>query len=120
MGKVTDALQALLGAMTSESLNKRKVEAMLQSAQQADDSDWAVQPGGAPAAAAYESHSGSILATLEDMLEKAEAQAADAQKAEMVAKHNFEMLKQKLEDEVKAQNREMDAARKAKSKAQNR
>merc|ERR1719198_2487093 len=71
MGKVTDALQALLGAMTSESLNKRKVEAMLQSAQQADDSDWAVQPGGAPAAAAYESHSGSILATLEDMLEKA-------------------------------------------------
>ena len=40
------------------------------------------------------------MATLEDMLEKAKAEHADAQKAEMNAKFDFDMLKQKLEDAV--------------------
>jgi hypothetical protein len=118
MSKVTDALQALLAATTSESLNRQKVQAMLQSAQQADDADWAVQPAGAPAAAAYESHSGSILATLEDMLEKAEAQAADGQKAEMIAKHNFEMLAQKLQDAIDHEGQARKKAKAAKDNAE--
>merc|ERR1719182_652812 len=60
----------------------------------------ALQPGGAPDPAAYKAKSGGILDTLEDMLEKAKAEHADAQKAEMNAKFDFDMLKQKLEDAI--------------------
>jgi len=115
MSKITDALQTLVSAHSVTSLNKSKVQALLQSA--TDSDDWLVQPGGAPAAAGYESQSGGILDVLEDMLEKAEATQADGQKAEMVAKHNFEMLAQKLNDEVKHQNDEMDRAKKAKAES---
>jgi len=115
MSKITDALQTLVSAQSVTSLDKSKVQALLQSADK--DEDWLGQPAGAPAAAAYESQSGGILDVLEDMLEKAEAQQADGQKAEMVAKHNFEMLAQKLKDSIKHQNDEMDRAKKAKAEA---
>jgi len=115
MSKITDALQTLVSAQSVTSLDKSKVQALLQSADK--DEDWLGQPAGAPAAAAYESQSGGILDVLEDMLEKAEAQQADGQKAEMVAKHNFEMLAQKLQDSIKHQNDEMDRAKKAKAEA---
>merc|ERR1719311_1353883 len=58
----------------------------------------ALQPAGAPDPAAYKAKSGGILDTLEDMLEKAKAEHADAQKAEMNAKFDFDMLKKKLQD----------------------
>merc|ERR1719427_2291626 len=57
----------------------------------------------APDAAAYESHSTGILDTLADMQDKAEGMLADARKAEMVAQHNFELLRQSLNDELKVQ-----------------
>merc|ERR550537_1907056 len=105
MSKITDALQTLVSAQSVTSLDKSKVQALLQSADK--DEDWLGQPAGAPAAAAYESQSGGILDVLEDM----------RQKAEMVAKHNFEMLAQKLKDSIKHQNDEMDRAKKAKAEA---
>merc|ERR1719389_331081 len=49
------------------------------------------------------------------MLEKAKAQQSDAQKAEMEAKFNFDMLKQKLEDQIKFANKELDETKKAKA-----
>merc|ERR1719506_2317798 len=52
------------------------------------------------------------------MLEKAEAQRADGQKAEMEANHNFEMLKQSLEDSVAAETKELDESKKAKAMAE--
>jgi len=116
MSKITDALQTLVTAQSVHSLDKSKVQSLLQSASESDD--WLAQPGGAPAAAAYESQSGGILDVLEDMLDKAEAQAADGQKAEMVAKHNFEMLAQKLKDSIKHQGEEMDRAKKAKAESE--
>merc|ERR1719174_3382347 len=58
----------------------------------------ALQPAGAPDPAAYKAKSGGIVATMEDMLEKAKAEQADAQKAEMNAKFDFDMLTQKLQD----------------------
>merc|ERR1712113_964794 len=65
--------------------------------QNSDDSDL-----GAPAAAAYKTHSGNILDVLEDLKEKAEAQLSDLRKAESNTKHNFNMLKQSLEDQIAA------------------
>ena len=87
MQKVTDALQGLLNAASVNSLDKAKVQALLQSQSQSEDQDLELQPGGAPDPAAYKSQSGGIVATLEDMLEKAKAEHADAQKAEIGRAH---------------------------------
>merc|ERR1719253_120167 len=110
MDRVAQALKSLVDAASVKSMDVSRVQALLQT----DDS----QPAGAPAAAAYENQSGGILETLEDMLEKAQAQQSEAQKAEMNAEHNFQMLKQGLEDAVANQTKEMSAAKKAKALAE--
>merc|ERR1719238_1936528 len=78
----------------------------------------ALQPAGAPDPAAYKSQSGGIVATLEDMLEKAKAEHADAQKAEMNAKFDFDMLKQKLEDATANGNKELGETKTEKAAAE--
>merc|ERR1719182_703299 len=78
----------------------------------------ALQPGGAPDPAAYKAKSGGIVATMEDMLEKAKAELADAQKAEMNAKFDFDMLKQKLEDAVAVGNKELGETKTEKAAAE--
>ena len=110
MSGITGALQALLDSNTVNSMNKAKVQALLQSTTDMDD----LAPAGAPAPDAYASHSGGILSTLEDMMEKAAAQRADGQKAEMIAQHNFGLLEQKLKDEIADQEKQLKAQKKAK------
>merc|ERR550537_1443156 len=112
MSNVESALQTLLDAHTVSSRDKAKVQALLQT-----DSD-DMQPAGAPAPDAYKSHSGGILSTLEDMMEKAAAQRSEGQKAEMNAKFNFEVLAQKLGDEISALNKNLDGTKKAKAAAE--
>ena len=115
MAEITSVLQTVMAASSVNSGDKAKVQALLQSS--SDDSLSLDQPGGAPDAAAYESHSGGILETLEDMLDKAEAQQSEGQKAEMNAKHNFDMLAQKLKDAIEHEGKELDGAKKDKSEA---
>merc|ERR1719352_2280353 len=79
--------------------------ALVQQKQASDDED---EELGAPAAAVYKSHSGGIFDVLEDMKEKAEGQLNDLRKAESTAKHNFNMLKQSLTDEMEADQKDMD------------
>merc|ERR1719446_1991806 len=55
---------------------------------------------------------------MEDMLEKAEAQRSDGQKAETEAAHNFAILKQSLEDAMKVEKKEMSDAKKQKAIAE--
>merc|ERR550514_2357196 len=98
------ALQTVMDASSVNSADKMKVQALLQSS--SDDSLSLDQPAGAPDPAAYESKSGGILETLEDMLDKANA------------KHNFEMLAQKLKDAIEHEGKELDAAKKDKSAAE--
>merc|ERR1719478_1679963 len=105
MQKVADALQGLLNAASVNSADKAKVQALLQ-------------PAGAPDPAAYKSQSGGIVATLEDMLEKAKAEQADAQKAEMNAEFDFKMLKQKLEDAIANSDKELAEAKSEKAAAE--
>merc|ERR1719181_2000826 len=90
--------------------DQERIQAFLQAG---DD-----QPAGAPAPAAYEGQSGGIISAMEDMLEKAEAQRSDGQKAEMEAAHNFAMLKQSLEDAIKVEKKEMSEAKKGKAVAE--
>jgi len=111
--KVADALSVLVsaGGVRGVSLaDQDRLQAFLQAG---DD-----QPAGAPAPNAYEGQSGGIISAMEDMLEKAEAQRSDGQKAEMEAAHNFAMLKQSLEDAIKVEKKEMSEAKKAKAVAE--
>merc|ERR1719262_2165022 len=118
MDKVVDALNGLLNAASVNALDKVKVQALLQSQSESEDQDLELQPGGAPDPAAYKSQSGGIVATLEDMLEKAKAEHADAQKAEMNAKFDFDMLKQKLEDAVAVGNKDLGETKTEKAAAE--
>jgi len=56
---------------------------------------------GAPAPAAYKSHSDSIVEILEDE-GKTEGQHSQLRKAEQIAKHNDKMLKNLLEKQISA------------------
>merc|ERR1719420_1030252 len=118
MKKVSDALSAVMEAAVVNSADRAKVQALLQ-AQSADtEDDLELQPAGAPDPAAYKSKSGGIVDTLEDMLEKAKAELADAQKAEMNSKFDYDMLKQKLEDAMKFGTKELDETKAAKAAAE--
>merc|ERR1719316_172156 len=87
--EVMSALNEILAASSIISDDKNALTALMQ---QGDGDDFL--SASAPDAKAYESHSGSILDTLEDMKEKAVAMRNKAQKEEMNAKHAFEMLEQ--------------------------
>merc|ERR1719150_1965102 len=96
--------------------------ALVQSKQSDESDDLEL---GAPAAATYKTHSGGILDVLEDMKEKAEGQLSDLRKAEVNNRQNFEMLKQSLEDQVKADTKDKEdetaskaAAEESKAKAE--
>jgi len=113
MKDVADALGSLVaatGVRGVSPVDQAKLQAFLQ--------DDMLQPAGAPAPEAYESQSGGIVSAMEDMLEKAEAQRSDGQKAEMEANHNFEMLKQSLSDAIKTEEGELSAAKKGKAMAE--
>merc|ERR1719322_1782040 len=94
--------------------DKQKLLALVQS-QQADASD--DDAPGAPAAAVYKTHSTNILDVLEDLKEKAEEQLASLRKAESNTKHNFDMLKQSLDNQIAADTKHMKEEQAAKSEA---
>jgi hypothetical protein len=83
--------------------------------QDAQDDDFL--SASAPEAAAYETHSSSILDVLEDMKEKAVAMKNEAEKGEMKAQHSFEMLAASLKNEIAADEKELNAAKSTKATA---
>jgi len=103
---VVQAISTLVQAASLSAQDGSKLTALIQNSQQADDDD-----AGAPAAAVYEGHSSDIIDTLENLLEKAEQQLADARAKETAAQNNYEMLKQSLEDDIRFANKDMDEAK---------
>jgi len=110
--KLVQAMTAVVDAASFSGTDKNRLAAMIQSQQGSDDDDSEL---GAPAAAAYKSHSSSIVDVLGDLKEKAEGQLGDLRRAEVNANHNFDMLRQSLEDSVKAD--ETDLSQEKASKA---
>merc|ERR1719326_417085 len=104
---LAQALTTLVQASAINSADASRLTALVQ--QDADDDDDAM---GAPAAAAYEGKSGGIIDTLGDLLEKAEAQLAEARKKEQALQHDFEMVAQGLTDSIKFANKDSVAAKK--------
>merc|ERR1719355_588521 len=89
--------------------------ALVQSSSSADDEDDDIN---APAGAVYKTHSTGIFDLLEDLKEKAEEELSSLRKAETNSKHNYEMLKQSLEDSIAADNKAKDKASAAKAAAE--
>jgi chromosome segregation ATPase len=102
---VMKSLSAVMDAAAFSAKDQKTLTALVQS-QQGSDSD--EEEAGAPAAAIYGSHSDGIFGVLEDLKEKAEGQLADLRKAESTTKHNYNMLKQSLEDQIEADSSDMD------------
>jgi len=93
------ALGAVVDAAGFSAVDKSRLTAFVQQKSQSDDDD---EELGAPAAKAYDSKSGSIVDVLSDMKDKADGELSDIRKAENTALHNYNMLKQSLEDQVSA------------------
>jgi hypothetical protein len=85
----------------------------LVQAQQEDDDE---EPG-APAATVYKTHSGGIVGVLEDLKEQAESELSEARKEETSSKHNYEMMKQSLEDQMAYDTKELNAQKAGKEAA---
>jgi len=109
--RLVQTLGAVIDAAGFASIDKQKLVALVQS-QNSDD-----QEPGAPEAAVYKTHSSGILDVLEDMKEKAEGSLSDLRKEETNSKHNFEMLKQSLEDQITADTKDMEDEKAAKAEA---
>merc|ERR1719497_84655 len=108
------ALGVVLDAAAFPSQDQAKLTAFVQSQQNEENDDLEL---GAPAGATYKTHSTGILDVLEDLKEKAEGQLSDLRKAEVNTRHNFEMLKQSLEDQAAADSKDMSDEKAARASA---
>merc|ERR1719324_1356124 len=93
MASLVQSLTAVVDAAGFNGEDSHKLVALVQAQQ--EDGDM-----GAPAAATYKSQSGGIVDVLEDLKDKAETELAEARKVESTTKHNYEMMKQSLEDQI--------------------
>lgn len=100
---ITSALSLIVDAAVFSTDDKSKLKAFIQSTEEGVN---------APEAKAYESKSGGILDTLADMQDKAEGLLSEARKAEVNARHAFELLAQSLRDELKVQKEELSNTKK--------
>ena len=117
MKSLVSALGAIVdgAAFAGVGVNKEKLMALVQAQQGDQDDDLDM---GAPAAAVYESKAGSIVDVLADMKDKAESELSDLRKAESNTAHNFNMLKQSLEDQIAADTKSMEELKAKKASAE--
>jgi len=104
--KLVKTLNAVVDAASLSLHDKKKLLALAQASNKDDDDDM-----GAPAPEAYKGKSGGIVDVLEDLREKAESQLGEARKEETSARHNFQLLKQSLVDQIAADEKEMAEAK---------
>jgi chromosome segregation ATPase len=109
------AINAIVDAASMSAHDKNALVSLAQSA--AEDGD-ALDEVGAPAPEAYKSKSKSIVEVLEDMRAKAATQLKEVQTQEVSAKHNFQLLKQSLEDQMAADEKEIADSKATKAGAQ--
>merc|ERR1719352_401517 len=107
------SLSKIIEANWVNKKDKAAVQSLLQSTSTDGNEDLSLQPQAS--SSSYESHGGGILDTISDMKDKAEATLSDARKAEMEANHEYEMLKQNLETQIKTMKKRMSEATTQKS-----
>merc|ERR1719382_1698933 len=96
------ALSAMVQASALSGADAQRLTALVQ-----DDAD----DMGAPDAEVYGGHSEGIVDTLSSLLEKAETQLGNAQNKETMALHEFEQLRQSIEDAIAYNQKELAEAK---------
>merc|ERR1719473_1150994 len=102
MSAVVDALKQMVDAEWVDVSSKRKLKSFLQANAQAkedEDDDLSFSQPQAKMVA-YESSSGGIVKTMEEMQGKAEDTLSELRKKEMSDAQTFAMLEQGLKDEI--------------------
>jgi hypothetical protein len=94
LSKIADAAWVTEG-------NKRVLNQFMQSTQKMGEDDDLTLKQPQAKVVAYESHSGGIIQTIEDMKGKAEGALTDARRAETKAQHSFNMIEQSLNAQIK-------------------
>jgi len=115
LNSMIKSLGAVIDAASFSVQDQKNLMALVQSQQASDSDDGEL---GAPAAAVYKSSSSGIFDVLEDLKEKAEGQLGELRKAEASTKHNFNMLKQSLDDQISADSKDLDDEKNLKSSNQ--
>jgi len=113
---ITTLLQSIgdvVDAAGVSSSDRQKLLAFAQSGQSSEESEL-----GAPAGATYASQSSDIVNVLESLNDKAQDELAAARKVESDSKHNFNMMRQSLQDQMAADTKDMNAQKKAKEDAE--
>merc|ERR1719375_1149663 len=103
LSPMMNALSTIIEAQWVDSGSKKRLKSFLQSAaaeKDAEDDDLSLTQPQAKMVA-YESSSGGIVTTLEEMQGKAEDTLSDLRKKEMSAQHSYSMVKSGLEQELK-------------------
>lgn len=115
VSQLMKTLDLVVDAASMSLHDKQRLTSFAQSS--LDQSDDAEELG-APAAEAYKSKSGGIIEVLEDMRGKASTQLKKLQTEERSSRHNFELLKQSLNDQMAADSKEMDQSKSTKAEAE--
>jgi len=121
---LAQSFSALIDASALSLHDKTKLQSLLQSKSSdadepsGEEEEAEAEALGAPKPAVYKGHSKGIVEVLEDMLDKAESELAEARKEEMNAQHNYEMLKQSLEDAMQFGGEEKAATEKEKAECE--
>jgi len=105
-GNLAQAFETMVQASMISTGDADRLAAFAQESQKDDD-----EAPGAPAGAVYTSQSGNIIDTLQDLSDKAESQLAEIRKNEVANRHNYEMLKQSLTDEIAYADKELAEAK---------
>jgi len=118
--KLAQTLGTVVDAAGFAGADKEKLLALVQSQDGSDSDEDAGADGdlGAPDAAAYKSQSSGIIDVLEDILGKAEASLKDLRNTETTNKHNYEMVKQSLKDQMSADTKDMEDEKAGKAEAE--
>merc|ERR1719274_362613 len=119
LNPMINALSTIIEAQWVDSGSKKRMKSFLQSAaaaKEAEDDDLSLTQPQAKMVA-YESSSGGIVSTLEEMQGKAEDTLSDLRKKEMSAQHSYEMVKSGLEQELKHAQDKLGTANSAKAAA---
>jgi len=121
---LVQALGAVINAASFSSNDKQKLLGLVQSESASSSSQDSAEAAeedsllGAPKPAEYKTHSTSIVDVLDDLKEKAESELSALRKAETNAQHNFDMLKQSLDDQMAFDKKNMGDEQEAKSAAE--
>eukprot|EP00929_Paragymnodinium_shiwhaense_P084459 TRINITY_DN4515_c1_g1_i1.p1 TRINITY_DN4515_c1_g1~~TRINITY_DN4515_c1_g1_i1.p1 ORF type:complete len:740 (+),score=286.02 TRINITY_DN4515_c1_g1_i1:94-2313(+) len=119
---VQQVISVMSNIVNAEGLNlqdAQSLHAFLQTATRTDsdsDSDTGDEDSeddhsdsmGAPAAAVYESKSGSIVEMIDDLKDKSESQLRELRENEAAARNNFNLVSQSLKDKLAFLNKQLD------------